>query len=43
MEQVQSNFRVREVSGEIEPMVKMAILNGAIHYSDDNKFVEYTI
>ncbi|WP_339626767.1 cytochrome c oxidase assembly factor Coa1 family protein [uncultured Maribacter sp.] len=43
MEKVKSNSRVREVLGEIEPMGKMTILNGAIHYSNDNKFVESTI
>jgi hypothetical protein len=43
MEKVKSNIRVREVLGEIEPMGKMAILNGAIHYSEDNKFVDTTI
>ena len=43
MEKVKSNIRVREVLGEIKPMGKMTILNGAIHYSNDNKFVESTI
>ena len=43
MEKVKRNIRVRETLGEIEPMGKMAILNGAIHYSEDNKSVESTI
>ena len=40
MKKVEQNERVREVLGEIEPMGKLAILNGAIHYSEDNKAVE---
>lgn len=43
MEKVKENNRVSEVLGKIEPMGKMAILNGAIHYSEDNKSVDSTI
>ncbi|TLP74141.1 cytochrome c oxidase assembly factor Coa1 family protein [Maribacter sp. ACAM166] len=43
IQKVQSNSRVREILGEIEPMGKMAIINGAIHYSENNKAVESTI
>ena len=43
LQKVQSNSRVREILGEIEPMGKMSILNGAIHYSEDNKSVKSTI
>ncbi|WP_339840265.1 cytochrome c oxidase assembly factor Coa1 family protein [uncultured Maribacter sp.] len=43
LQKVQSNSRVREILGEIEPMGKMSILNGAIDYSEDNKSVKSTI
>ena len=43
MEKVQSNTRVGEVLGKIEQMGRMAILNGTVHYSDDNKMVDSTI
>tara|TARA_R110002050_G_scaffold271752_1_gene415378 strand:- start:1247 stop:1405 length:159 start_codon:yes stop_codon:yes gene_type:complete len=33
MEHVKNNSRVREALGEIEPIRKIAILNGAGHYS----------
>ena len=43
LKKARDNARVKEVLGEIEPMGKMAIINGAIHYSDDNSAVESTI
>ncbi|HDZ04685.1 hypothetical protein LCGC14_0345620 [marine sediment metagenome] len=43
MEKVNRNSRVRKILGKIEPMGTMAILNGAIHYSEDNKSVDSTI
>jgi hypothetical protein len=35
--------RVQEVVGEIQPVDKMAVLNGEVRYSEDNNAVEMTI
>ncbi|WP_424493292.1 cytochrome c oxidase assembly factor Coa1 family protein [Salinimicrobium sp. GXAS 041] len=41
--QVRENERVQQVLGEIAPVDKMAIFNGAVKYSNDNNSVDLTI
>ena len=43
LEKVRKNERVKEVLGEIEPIDNMAIMNGSVNYSEDNKVVNSTI
>ena len=43
VEKARANDRVTQVVGEIAPVDKMAILNGAVNYSNDNNAVELTI
>ncbi len=43
LEKVKTNQRATELLGEIEPIDKLAILEGSIGYSNDNKTVNSTI
>lgn len=43
LEHVKSNSRVIEVLGEIEPIDKLAILEGEVQYSNNNQRVNSTI
>ncbi len=43
LEKVKANPRVKETLGEIEPIDKLAILEGNTKYSDNNNSVETTI
>ena len=43
LEKVKSDERVTELMGEIEPIDKMAILEGQVKYSNENKTVNSTI
>jgi len=43
LEQVKSNSRVTEVLGEIEPIDKLAILEGEVQYSNNNQSVNSSI
>lgn len=40
---VQSNNNVKQLLGDIEPIDKLAILEGEIHYSNDNHTVNSTV
>lgn len=40
---VQSNNKVKQLLGDIEPIDKLAILEGEIHYSNDNHTVNSTV
>jgi len=43
LEKVKSNQRAIKLLGEIEPIDKLAILEGSVGYSDDNKTVNSSI
>jgi hypothetical protein len=43
LEKVKLNQRAKEILGEIEPIDKLAIVEGSIKYSNDNNSVETTI
>ncbi|MFB9053927.1 cytochrome c oxidase assembly factor Coa1 family protein [Formosa undariae] len=43
LEKVKLNEHVKAVLGAVEPINNMTILNGSVHYSDDNKSVNSTI
>jgi hypothetical protein len=43
LEKVKSDKRITELLGEIEPIDKMAILEGQVKYSNENKTVNSTI
>lgn len=43
LEKVKANQMVSEVLGEIEPIDKMAILEGSVVYSNDNKTVNSSV
>ena len=43
IEKANSNQRVIETIGEIQPINKMTILNGEVNFSDDNQIVSSTI
>lgn len=43
IEKVKTNQRAKEVLGEIEPIGKLAILEGDTKYTNDNKSVEITV
>lgn len=43
IEKTKTNKRVLEVIGKIEPIDKLAILEGNTKYSNDNNFIETTI
>jgi hypothetical protein len=43
LEKVKTDQRATELLGEIEPIDKLAILEGSIGYSDDNKTVNSSI
>jgi hypothetical protein len=43
LDQVKSDERVIELLGEIQPIDKLAILEGSVEYSNDNKTVKSSI
>ena len=43
LQKVKSNKRVIEVLGEIEPIDKLAILEGEVHYTNENQTVNSSI
>jgi hypothetical protein len=43
LKKVESDARVTKILGEIKPIDKMAILEGEVNYSNDNKSVKTTI
>lgn len=43
LEKVRSNEKVKKLLGEIEPIDQLAILEGAVHFSDNNKTVNSSI
>ena len=43
LEKVNTNQKVNELLGEIEPLGKMAILEGQTEYSNDNQTVNSTV
>ena len=43
LNKAKSNQKVTELLGEIEPIDKLAILEGEIHYTNDNQTVNSTI
>ena len=43
LEKAKSNQKVTELLGEIEPIDKLAILEGEVHYTNDNRTVSSTI
>ena len=43
LEKVKSNQKVKELLGKIEPIDKLAILEGTVHYTNENQTVNSTI
>ncbi|SRX56136.1 cytochrome c oxidase assembly factor Coa1 family protein [Aequorivita sp. CIP111184] len=43
LEKVKSDQKVNELLGEIEPIDKLAILEGSVHYTNENQTVNSTI
>src|SRR5690606_27097276 len=43
MEKAQENEEVKRVLGEIEPVSKMAILEGDVNYTNQNRNVQFTV
>ena len=43
LKKVKSNSKVAEVLGELQPMDKLAILEGEVHYSNDNQHVSSSV
>ena len=43
LKKVKANQKVTELLGEIEPIDKLAILEGEVHYTNDNQTISSTI
>lgn len=43
LQKANSNLKVKEELGELEPISKLAIIEGDVQYSKNNQFVEMTV